>query len=317
MTLRVTLLAGGVGGAKMAEGFAALDDVALTVIGNVADDDMFHGLWVSPDIDTLTYTLAGLINRDQGWGLADEGRRALDMIDRLGSDTWMFLGDKDFGLHIYRSERRRRGDRPTVIAQDIARSLGVIPRILLPTDDTIQTRVQTGDGWLSFQEYFVREKCQPEVLALQYDRLDAARPTDEALSALLDTDMIVIAPSNPLVSILPIIRIPGVTDAIRRSPAPVVAVSPLIAGKVVKGPADRMLASLGQRADVVGVAQCYAGLADALVIDTVDAGLAEAVEATGARAICTDILMPDLAGKSRLAAEVVARGASLNPEGAV
>ncbi|MEO0485954.1 MAG: 2-phospho-L-lactate transferase [Pseudomonadota bacterium] len=302
---RVVLIAGGVGGAKMAEGFAALD-VDLTVIGNVADDEEFHGLWVSPDIDTMLYTLSGRINRDQGWGVADEGRRALDTLTELGVDTWMFLGDRDFGLHIYRAERLRRGDRPSDITADIARAFGVGPRIALPTDDRVQTRVRTDAGWLSFQEYFVRERCAPEVRELRYDGLAEARPTAEALDALTSADLIVIAPSNPLVSIAPILGVTGLSAAVRAAPASVMAVSPLIAGKVVKGPADRMMAALGMRADAVGVAERYAGLADTLVIDNADVALAQDISALGITPAVTDIMMPDAAGKARLAGEILA-----------
>ena len=198
---------GGMRGPEFAENvFAALEQVDLTVIGNVADDEAFHGLWVSPDIDTLTYSLAGLINREQGWGVADEGLRALDVLKTLGQDTWMTLGDRDLGLHIYRTMRRAAGDRPSQIAQDIAVQFGVTAQIVLPTDDTIQTRVQTDAGWISFQEYFVREKCVPDVRALQFDGIEAARPTPEALTAIKNANLIVIAPSNPLVSIAPILK---------------------------------------------------------------------------------------------------------------
>lgn len=302
---KVTLLAGGVGGAKMAEGFAALEDVDLTIIGNVADEEEFHGLWVSPDIDTMLYTLSGRINRAQGWGLADEGRRGLDMLTDLGADTWMFLGDRDFGLHIYRTERLRRGDRPTDITADIAKRFGITPRLILPTDDRVQTRVRTKAGWLSFQEYFVRERCAPEVLELAYEGLEDSRMTEEASSALAEADLIVIAPSNPLVSIGPILGTPGLRDELAKASAPVVAVSPLIAGKVVKGPADRMLAGLSHRADAVGVAALYESLADHLLIDDSDTALASEISAKGITPHVTDILMPDLAGKARLAVEIM------------
>ncbi|WP_245759629.1 2-phospho-L-lactate transferase [Poseidonocella sedimentorum] len=302
----MTLLAGGVGGAKMAEGFAALADVELTVIGNVADDEAFHGLWVSPDIDTVTYTLAGLINRDQGWGVADEAGRALEVLKTLGEDTWMFLGDRDFGLHIHRTARRARGERPSVIARDVARAFGVEAEIVLPTDDRVQTKVETDAGWIGFQDYFVRQQCAPEVKALRYDGIEAARPTPEALAALAGADLIVIAPSNPLVSIRPILGIPGIAEAVKQAAAPVVAVSPLIAGRVVKGPADRMMAALGHRVDAVGIAEIYAGLAGSLVIDEADAALAGGVRAAGPEPVIRPTLMTDLAGKRRLAGEILA-----------
>lgn len=308
---RVTLLAGGVGGAKMAEGLAALTDVDLTIIGNIADDDEFHGLWVSPDIDTLTYSLAGLIDRKQGWGVADEGHRALEVLSRLGQDCWMSLGDRDFGLHIWRTMRRLRGDRPSQIAADAAKALGVRPRIVLPTDGRVQTRLRTDASWLSFQEYFVREKCAPEIREIRFDGIDAVRPTPEALQALAEAEVIVIAPSNPLVSIAPILAVPGIGDALHRASAPRVAVSPFIAGKVVKGPADRMMASLGLRADVVGIAQRYAGLADALVIDDQDRAHADDIARLGLHPACSAILMRDLQDKQRLAAEVMAVAAAV------
>ncbi|MBN9251764.1 MAG: 2-phospho-L-lactate transferase [Mesorhizobium sp.] len=303
--LKVTLIAGGVGGAKMAEGLAALDGVRLSVIGNVADDEEFHGLWVSPDIDTLTYSLAGLIDRKQGWGVADEGHRALDVLRRLGQNCWMSLGDRDFGLHIWRTMRRARGDRPSTIAADAARAFGVVPQILLPTDDRVQTRIRTDAGWITFQQYFVQQRCEPEVREILFDGIEAARPTPEALEAISDADLIVIAPSNPLVSIGPILAVPGIEDALRAAPALCIAVSPLIAGKVVKGPADRMMAALGMRADVEGIAERYRGLADLLVIDHADEAMSKQVGAHGLKAIVRDILMPDQANKARLAGDIV------------
>ncbi len=303
--IRVTLLAGGVGGAKLAEGFAALETVALTVIGNVADDDRFHGLWVAPDIDTMLYTLGDRINRSQGWGVANDSGQALAVLHELGAPTWMFLGDRDLGLHIYRTDRLRRGDRPTHIVRDIAAQFGISTRILLPTDDRVQTRVRTAGGWLTFQEYFVRERCRPRVEALHYHGITESRPTPEALAALETAALIVIAPSNPLVSIAPILEIPGLADAIRAAAAPVVAVAPLIAGNAVKGPARDMMEALALRPDAAGIAAFYADLADTLVIDTVDADLAAAIRIEGLRPICRDILMPDLASKRRMATEIL------------
>ena len=303
---RVVLLAGGVGGARMAEGLAMLDTVDLTVIGNIADDDSFHGLWVSPDIDTVTYTLAGVIDRAQGWGVADEGHRALGVLATLGEPTWMTLGDKDLGLHIYRTMRRARGDRPSQIARDVARALGVGPAIVLPTDDRVQTRLATDRGELGFQAYFVRERCAPEVTGLWFEGAEAATPTPEALAAIADADAIIIAPSNPLVSIDPILAVPGLHDAVVEAGAPVVAVSPLIAGRAVKGPAARMMASLGFESTALGIARHYQGLADVLLIDDADAGLAADIEALGVDAVVGPILMADAAAKRALAGRVLA-----------
>ncbi len=303
--MKVTLLAGGVGGAKMAEGFDGLAGVELSVIGNIADDASFHGLWVSPDIDTLTYSLAGRIDRAQGWGVADEGHRALSVLKELGAETWMTLGDRDFGLHIYRTAALAQGQSRSEIAAHVAKTFGVKSRILLPTDDVVQTRVRTAEGWLSFQEYFVREQCKPEVLELAYDGINAAKPTDRALSAIAEADLIVLAPSNPLVSITPILEVRGIRDAVRAARAKVVAVSPLIAGKVVKGPADRMMKALGLRADALGVAEYYGDLLDHMVIDHLDAALAGSVEALGTTCAVVPTLMTSRAEKEALAARVI------------
>ena len=302
---RVTLLAGGVGGAKLAEGLAEIQEVTLTVIGNVADDEEFHGLWVSPDIDTMIYTLSGRVNRDQGWGLADESNRALEMLNCLGVNTWMFLGDRDFGLHIYRTERLRNGDRPSDIVADISSQFGLNTKIVLPTDSRVQTRVLTDGGWLSFQEYFVRERCQPEVLELSYNGLESSKITPEAEQALMETELIVIAPSNPLVSILPILKIPGFHTVLQKATAPILAVSPLIAGKALKGPADRMLTSLNYRADAVGVAHFYENIAAHFLMDSNDVELSDEVSKLGMKPYTADILMPDLAGKVRVAHEIL------------
>lgn len=306
--MRVTLIAGGVGGAKMAEGLAGLPDVSLSIIGNVADDEEFHGLWVSPDIDTMVYTLAGVINKQQGWGLEDEGRRALDTLALLGEEHWMFLGDRDFGLHIHRTARIARGERRSIIAADIARAFGIKTKIILPTDDVVQTRVRTNSGWLGFQEYFVREKCKPDVLEIKFDGIDTALPTGEALTAIEQVDLIVIAPSNPLVSVAPILGISGLRAAIAESAAACIAVSPLIQGRVVKGPADRMMASLGHKQDAVGVATLYADFADLMLIDSADAKLQPQIEQLGMKVATTDILMRDTADKVRLAGEIMVIG---------
>ncbi len=303
--MKVTLLAGGVGGAKMAEGFDGLDGVELSVIGNIADDAAFHGLWVSPDIDTLTYSLAGRIDRAQGWGVADEGQRALGVLQELGAETWMTLGDRDFGLHIYRTAALVKGQSRSEVAAHVAKVFGVKGRILLPTDDVVQTRVRTAEGWLSFQEYFVREQCKPEVLELDYAGIAVAKPTEAALNAIAEADLIVLAPSNPLVSITPILEVQGIHDAVKAAKAKVVAVSPLIAGKVVKGPADRMMKALGLRADALGVAEYYGDLLDHMVIDTQDAALEPQIMALGRGCTVLPTLMTERAEKQALAAGIL------------
>lgn len=270
--IRVTLLAGGVGGAKLAEGLANISrSIELSIIANTADDQEFHGLWVSPDVDTLTYTLADMIDRNQGWGLNNDTTHTLEALTRLGDDTWMQLGDMDFATHIYRTNLRRQGVRPTEIAARIAESLGVSCRIILPTDNVIQTRVQTNQGWMDFQSYFVRNRCLPEVLDIAITGIEQARPTPEALAAIQQADLIILAPSNPVVSIGPILSVPGIRQAIANSSAAKFAVSPLIGGKTVKGPADKMLKARGVECTPAGIASCYQGLIDGIVIDDLDA----------------------------------------------
>lgn len=290
----------------MAEGLAASRyGRALTVIGNIADDHEFHGLHVSPDIDTLMYSLAGLVNRNQGWGLAGETYRTLERLAALGADTWMNLGDLDFATHIRRSELLRAGHRLTEIVEVLSRHCGVETPIRLPTDDPVRTRLKTEIGWLDFQEYFVRERCQTTVYDIEFAGAENATPTPEALSALAAADLILVAPSNPLVSIGPMLAVPGFEDALRSASAPKIAVSPLIGGRTVKGPADRMLEARRYRADPLGLADFYGNWVDGFVIDRVDAGLATTLRDKGFDVIEDDILMRDADAKLRLADSIV------------
>lgn len=311
MGSRTVLLAGGVGGAKMAEGLAGVTGPAgLAVIGNVADDAEFHDLWVSPDIDTVTYTLADTIDRDRGWGLRGDTFHTLGMLAQLGAETWMQLGDRDLAIHIYRSQQRRAGRRPSEIAAEIARRLGVAVEILLPTDDPVQTRVRTAAGWLGFQDYFVREQCRPDVLAIEFAGAAAARPTAAALAAIDAASLIVVAPSNPLVSIAPILAIPGIAKALQSSAAPTIAISPIVGGRTIKGPADRMLRAAGYPADPLGVAAVYGDLLDGMVIDTRDATAATELEALGLRVCIADTVMTDGPSRAALAGAILEFGKS-------
>ncbi|WP_041737126.1 2-phospho-L-lactate transferase [Colwellia psychrerythraea] len=306
-TMKILLLSGGVGGAKMAEGLYHSEyGNELSVIGNVADDMLFHGLWVSPDIDTLTYTLADLIDTKKGWGLKDETTNTLEALERLGCDTWMYLGDKDFATHIYRTQQKQSGIRPSVIAKHIAKQLGVTANILLPTDQVIQNRIHTEQGWLDFQSYFVKKGCQPEILDIFVSGIEDAQPTPESLKAINEADLIIIAPSNPIVSINPIVNVPGIRAALKSSKAPVVAVSPMINGKTVKGPADRMMAAMNFSSDVLGVANCYQGLIDGFVIDIEDQQFTSVLEASGLKVMVAQTLMKNRIDKVSLAENVVA-----------
>jgi LPPG:FO 2-phospho-L-lactate transferase len=307
MSLSILLLAGGVGGAKMAEGLMHSDfSQGLSILGNISDDQEIHGLWVSPDIDTLTYTLTDRIDTDKGWGLKDESNRTLDALKLLGEDTWMYLGDQDFATHIYRTQLRKKGLRPSIIAADIAAKFGLKTPLLLPTDDIVQTRVNTDLGWLDFQSYFVRYQCQPEISEIVFKGADAAKATPEALAAISAADIIIFAPSNPIVSIGAILAVPGIRTAIETSDAYKMAVSPIVAGKTVKGPADKMLRALNIPCNALGVAQCYQDLIDVLVVDNLDNALCPAIEALGMSTFCTDTMMHNRPDKARLANALIA-----------
>lgn len=304
--MKIVLLCGGVGGSKMAEGlYHSCDSDNLSIIGNVADDQEFHGLWVSPDIDTLTYTLADVIDTDKGWGLKNETDHTLNALNRLGCDTWMYLGDQDFATHIYRTEQRKLGVRPTTIASTIAKQLGVNANIVLPTDQIIQNRVRTAQGWQDFQSYFVKNGCQEDILEIDLKGLAHAHATPEALTTICAADLIIIAPSNPIVSISPILAIPGIKEALTKSSAPVIAVSPIINGKAVRGPADRMMDAAGLSADVLGVAQCYRGIIDGIVIDNQDEHFASTLIKKNLEVMVTNTLMNDRNTKVTLAHGIV------------
>lgn len=304
----VVLLAGGVGGARLAHGLQAVLGSRLVVVVNTADDLERHGLLVSPDHDTVMYTLAGIDNRDWGWGVAGETFAAAEMLERYGEETWFRLGDRDLATHVVRTARLRRGDRVTDISRDLQRALGVRAAILPMTDATVRSEVLTDDGWLEFQDYFVRRHQEPAVRDIRFEGIDAARATPEVEAALEAADAIVIAPSNPFVSVRPILAVDGIEAGLqtaRARGAPVVAVSGIVGGRALKGPADRMLASLGHEASALGVARQYTGIADVFVLDTVDAALAGSIEALGMRVVVTDTIMGDDAGRARLAMDVL------------
>ena len=306
--MRVVLLAGGVGGARLAHGLQAVVAEDLTVVVNTADDLDRHGLLVSPDHDTVMYTLAGIDNREWGWGIEGETFAAATMLERYGEETWFRLGDRDLATHVVRTRRLRSGDRPTVVALDLQRALGVRARILPTADAPVRTQVLTDDGWLEFQDYFVRRHQEPEVRDLRFQGIEQAAATPEVLAAFEAATAIVIGPSNPFVSVRPILAVDGIEAALqaaRQRGVAVVAVSGIIGGRAVKGPADRMLRSLGHEVSALGVARQYTGVADVFMLDRVDAALAPAVEALGLRAVVADTLMTDDAARERLARVVL------------
>jgi LPPG:FO 2-phospho-L-lactate transferase len=309
----VVLLAGGVGGAKIGHGLQAHLGRGLTVIVNTADDLERHGLRISPDHDTVMYTLAGIDNRDSGWGIAAETFAVSEALERYGEITWFRLGDRDLATHIVRTARLRAGDRPTEIALDLQRALGVEATILPMTDSVVRTEVLTDDGWLEFQEYFVHRHQEPEVRDIRVVGVDAAVASPEVAAALEAAEAIVIGPSNPFVSVGPILSVAGIEAGLqtaRSRGAPVVAVSGIVGGRALKGPADRMLVSLGHESSALGVARRYTGIADVFVLDERDAALEAAIQDLGLRTLVTDTIMSDDAGRSRLAADVLAAAAA-------
>ncbi|MBN1259602.1 MAG: 2-phospho-L-lactate transferase [Anaerolineae bacterium] len=291
--LNVAALAGGVGGARLAQGLAAiLPPERLHIIVNTGDDFEHLGLTICPDLDTVMYTLSGLANPKTGWGIAGDTFTCLEAIQRRGGPGWFNLGDRDLATHILRTQWLHEGQRLTEVTARLATALGV-PCALLPMCDTpYQTQVITAAGTLPFQEYFVHQRCRPEVRAFRWEGADVAQPTPEVMAALEQADLVIFCPSNPFVSIAPILNLPGVKEAISRRAS--VAVSPILGGEAVKGPAAKMFRELGIAPSAVAVAERYAGLLTGFVLDSVDAGLAPAVAALGMATCVMPTLMPGL-----------------------
>jgi LPPG:FO 2-phospho-L-lactate transferase len=308
-TASVVVLAGGVGGAKLADGLQVHLGGRLSVVVNTGDDCIRHGLLVMPDHDTVLYNLAGIEQTGLGWGIEGDTHAVMDQLGAYGEETWFGLGDRDLALHIVRTARLGAGMRLTQVCLGAQRALGIGARILPMADEPVRTEVRTGDGWLEFQDYFVRQRQAPEVREIRFAGIEGTRPTPEVLEALAAAGAIVVAPSNPLVSVGPMLAVAGIREAIAAARArgvPVAAVSPIIGGRALKGPADRMLASLGFEASATGVARLYADLVDWFVMDRVDAALTADVEALGPRVLVTDTIMTDDASRARLAGEVLA-----------
>jgi LPPG:FO 2-phospho-L-lactate transferase len=309
--MRVVCLAGGVGGAKLAEGLQqALAPGELTVIVNSGDDLERHSLTICPDQDTVMYTLAGIAG-PEGWGLAGDTWQVIGALARLGEGTWFRLGDGDIATHLYRTERLRRGERPTEVAVALGRALGVPSRVLPMADEPVRTRVRTDGGWLDFQDYFVRLQQAPDVREVRFEGAERSQVTPEVAEAFRAAEAIVVAPSNPIVSIGPILAVGGMRQEIaaaRRRGVRAVGVSGIVGGKALRGPADRMMASLGEEATALGVARRYASaqLLDTFVIDRLDESLAGGVRALGLQVVVTDTVMTDVAARVRLARDVLA-----------
>ncbi|HEV2127220.1 MAG TPA: 2-phospho-L-lactate transferase, partial [Thermomicrobiales bacterium] len=274
-------------------------------IVNTADDFELYGLHISPDLDTVMYTLAGIANPATGWGIEGDTRATLDAIARYGDDPWFLVGDQDFATHILRTHALHEGRMLTDVTLRLASSLGVRMPILPMTDDRVATEVRTADGWLAFQDYFVARRHADEVLDVRFAGIDSARPSDRVIMAISEAELILFCPSNPLVSIEPILALSGVRDAIMASPAPVVAVSPIVGGKALKGPADRMLASKGVEVSARGVARYYEGLIDGIVIDAEDAAFADDIRGAGLAVDVRNTIMGGRDDRMRLAREIL------------
>ncbi|MGH7692840.1 MAG: 2-phospho-L-lactate transferase [Candidatus Dormibacteria bacterium] len=303
----LVVLAGGVGAARFLAGLVAfVPQVEITVIGNTGDDFTVHGLHVSPDLDTVCYTLAGLGDWERGWGLLGETWGAAEQFRRLGDDTWFQLGDHDLATHVWRTEQLRRGRPLSEVTRRLAERLGLGFALLPMTDQEVCTRVRTGDGRdLHIQEYLVREGCRPQIRAIEYRGIERARPAPGVLEALESADLVVLAPSNPVISIGPILAVLGLRQAVSAAPQ-VVAVSPIVAGSAIKGPAVAMLESQGAEPSAAGVAALYADLATDLVLDQQDAELAAQVAEVGLRPHLCDTLMVDQPSREHLARAVLA-----------
>jgi LPPG:FO 2-phospho-L-lactate transferase len=303
--MKVTALAGGVGGAKLLVGLQRLLGADLTAVVNTGDDAVIYGVHVSADLDICTYWLAGIADTHRGWGIEGDTFAVVEGMRALGLDAWFNLGDRDFATCLLRTGRLASGSTLSETTGELARRLGVRARILPMSDDEVRTVIATGDGRsLDFQEYFVRERTAPEVIGVTFAGMAAAAPAPGVIASIQEADVVVVCPSNPLVSIGPILGIRGVREALRAHPR-VVAISPIIKGAALKGPADRMLTSLGEEASAAGVARLYEDFTDVFVVDASDGDQVTRIEATGVKATSLDTIMSDHDAAERLAVEVL------------
>ena len=312
----ITVLAGGVGAAKFLEGLlAVMAAEEITVIVNTGDDAEFHGLYVSPDIDTILYTLLGLVDRERGWGIAGDTFHCLDAFRRMGEDSWFQLGDQDIATHLYRTRRLRDGATLGAVTQELAERLRLrrgtlaptLPRILPMTNDPAPTYLQTSAGLLSFQEYFVKLRQEPDVsnVDLSAAARRQTRPAPGVINSIMSSGGVIVAPSNPLISIGPILAVPGIREALRATKAPIAAISPIIGSKALKGPADRMLASLGYGSSAAAVAELYRDFVDVFVLDVQDAALQAEIERKSMRVVVAQTVMNTADAKKELARAVL------------
>jgi LPPG:FO 2-phospho-L-lactate transferase len=302
----VTALAGGVGGAKLLVGLAAiLDEGDLTAVVNTGDDAVIYGVHVSPDIDIVTYWLGGVADTHRGWGMRNDTFAVVDALGSLGAPSWFRLGDRDLATCLYRTERLRDGTPLSAVTDEIRRALGVTTRVLPATDDPLRTRIMTSDGrTLEFQEYFVRERQEPEVTGVVFSGAEDAKPAPGVLEAIAGADCVVVCPSNPILSIGPILQVPEIRETLQRH-SHVVAVTPIVRGEAIKGPAARILDSMRIGSSATAVARLYADFADVFVIDSGDRTHAADVTSLGLRALVVDTLMTDRTASERLAGQLL------------
>ena len=302
----ITALAGGVGAAKFLTGLTKLvKQENLTVIVNTGDDIELYGLHISPDIDIVSYTLAGIVDEEKGWGIRGDTFRCLDAIKNLSGEAWFNLGDVDLATHMFRTDLLMKGLKLSEVTASIAKALGLKVRILPMTDDKFETRILTREGLIHFEEYFVKNSCRDEVLGVEFVGAEAAVPADGVVESILDSELVVVCPSNPVVSIGTILSVRGIREALRETDAHRVAVSPIVAGAPVKGPADKLLRSLGLEVSAFSVAKLYADFLDVFVIDAADASERSRIEALGIEVKVTNTLMRSLDDKVSLAKQVL------------
>ena len=304
--MKAVALAGGIGASKFLAGLmAVLPPEQVTIIVNTGDDFQWMGLYICPDLDTVTYTLAGLANPETGWGILGDSFHALERLQTLGCDTWFKLGDRDLATHIYRSQKIREGNTLGQVTGDISRKSGIRSVILPMTNSYVPTEIQTDEGTLAFQDYFVRRRCEPRVKDFLFRTIEDATPAPGVLEAIGAAEAVFICPSNPYISIGPILAVPGIREALHETDARIVAITPIIAGRAIKGPTARMLSEMGQEVSALSVARMYSDFVDLFVLDERDAGLLPRVASLGLQVRLADTLMDDHQSKIDLARKVV------------
>jgi LPPG:FO 2-phospho-L-lactate transferase len=302
----IVALAGGVGAARLLEGLIrVVPQRQITIIGNVGDDIEFYGLHVSPDLDIVTYTLTGMVDPVRGWGFKGDTFYCQKLLQRYGYKTWFNIGDRDLATHLYRTEQMRRGMPLSAATASIVSRLGLDVTLLPSTDDLLQTYIASSRGRMHFQEYMVRRQTKPKVKRVLFKGSESARPAPHVIQSITEASEIIICPSNPIVSIGAILAVKGIRAALRETKARILGISPILGGKTVKGPADKLMKSLGMEASAIGVAKCYKDFLDTLIIDKIDAQLAPQIRSQGIRPIVTQTLMKTMADKVHLAQRAI------------